>query len=251
MGANAKRLAVFIDAENISAHFASALFAELEKRGTISFCRAYGDFSEDRMKSWLAASKQHEISVFQQDQISNYKNSADIALVIGVMDIIHWKRAERYYIVSNDGDFTPLANRIKSAGFDVIGMGTASASNPFRTACNDFITLSPEPPSSASPNPELVKAQPKPVKPPTKKPVAQQVIPADVRQIIVNAIRSMTVENEEVLLSKVNATLKLRMTKFSPKNYGYTSISKLMNNMHEVVLTNGNKSVKLAKTPKE
>jgi len=250
MEALSKRIAVFIDAENISANYASALFAELAKRGKISFCRAYGDFSENRMKDWLAASKLHKISVFQQDQITNFKNAADMALVIGAMDIVHWGRAERFYIVSNDGDFTPLANRIKSAGFDVIGMGTASASNPFRFACNDFITLPAELPSStaSNPKPEPKMAKPEQVKKQNNAPTPKEPIPVNVREIIVDTIKSLPKDSEGVLLSKVNASLKQRIDGFAPKNYGYASISKLMNNMSEVVLTNGNKSVRLAKS---
>ncbi|NOR63678.1 MAG: NYN domain-containing protein [Rhodobacteraceae bacterium] len=139
--AELKRIAVFIDAENIPASYADALFTEIAKRGKIDFCRAFGDFSSVRMRAWGGKFEEHKIDAFQQDSVSNFKNAADIALVIGAMDLIHSTRYGRFYIVSNDGDFTPLANRIKSAGYDVIGFGAEGASLSFREACNDFVFL--------------------------------------------------------------------------------------------------------------
>ena len=238
MASTQKRIAVFIDAENVPTNYVDSIFSELKKRGEISFCRAYGDFSAERMGQWVAASKKFGISVFQQDQVSNYKNAADIAMVIGVMDILHWKRAERYYLVSNDGDFTPLANRIKSAGFDVIGIGTNNASSAFQESCNDFIFLSKEVKQKAVPTPHQSK-------PNMAKQVPKRAIPSDIQAIVINAIKNLSEAEEEVGLSKVNAQLKLRIDGFAPKNYGFSSISKMLASMGQIQLTNGNRSVKM------
>jgi len=228
--AEPKRIAVFIDAENIPANCADALFAEISKRGEISFCRAYGDFTAERMKAWEGKIKAHKVSAYQQDSVSNYKNAADISLVIGAMDVFHWKRAERFYIVSNDGDFTPLANRIKSAGLDVIGIGMAQASVQFQTACNDFVFLTPDKEKSV-------------------RKVLQSLPPPSERLIITEIVARLTTTEPDVLVSRVNAEIKEKLPGFSHTTYGHASISKLLNALNEVVLTQGNKRVRLSSRP--
>ena len=147
-----------IDAENISASYAESLFEEIAKRGANSFCRAFGDFSAERMQVWVSEIDRLGISKFQQDAVSNYKNASDIALVIGAMDLLHNERAERFYIVTNDGDFTPLARRLKNSGMDVIGFGTDKASKSFQNACNDYVVLEPKS-QPKKPNSSLRQAQ--------------------------------------------------------------------------------------------
>ena len=136
-----KRIAVFIDAENVSANYADTLFAEIEKRGRIDFCRAFGNFSTGLLSTWQEKIKERNFSIFQQDAVSNFKNAADIALVIGAMDLLHWKRADVFYVVSKDGDFTPLAKRIRKAGCSVIGVGPKGGSVAFQKACDEYLLL--------------------------------------------------------------------------------------------------------------
>lgn len=247
-----KRIAVFIDAENIPANYARALFAEIAKRGEISFCRAYGDFNAERMKAWVAKLKEFKISAFQQDSVTDYKNAADIALVIGAMDIIHSGNYERFYIVSNDGDFTPLAKRIKTAGYDVIGFGMAQASNPFQSACNDYIFLSPcpmPPPKPAQPQVNKTKVKPKAKMPSNQKTkvsgVARKPIPDGVRKTIIGAVETKCGGKENVTVSEVNAEIKRRMTGFSHKKYNFANISKLLASIPQLRLENGNRNVRL------
>jgi len=247
-----KRIAVFIDAENIPANCADALFSEMAKRGKISFCRAYGDFNADRMKAWESKIKAHKISSFQQDSVSNYKNAADISLVIGAMDIVHWKRAERFYIVSNDGDFTPLANRIKAEGFDVIGIGVTKASAQFQTACNDFVFLTPAKETKvAKPAPEAAPVKPvqtSPVKTPnTTKQMQPRKIPPLIRAEIIDAVKELTATGEPVLLAQVHSKVKELFPEFNFKDLNYTSLSKLFKNITELDVVNNNRQVRLVK----
>lgn len=57
------RLAVLIDAENLAASHAATLFADMEKHGFSAIRRAYGDFSEGRLKAWADCVPVHAIEV--------------------------------------------------------------------------------------------------------------------------------------------------------------------------------------------
>ena len=243
ISAKEKRIAVLIDAENIPATFAEPLFEEIAKRGKISFCRAFGDFNATRMQAWEKKFSDLGISSYQQDSVSNYKNSADIALVIGAMDLLHWKRAERFYLVTNDGDFTPLASRLKSSGFDVIGVGTAKASKAFQNACNDFVALEVKPKKTAPKSVSAGNKQRRRGVEPNKMTLAE------VEGAIVREIQNCNSKDGWVHTGELGNRFKAQHPEIMYKDYGFATISKLLSSINEVVLTNGNKLVSLVKTP--
>ncbi|KAJ1451583.1 NYN domain-containing protein [Pelagophyceae sp. CCMP2097] len=56
------------------------------------------------------------------------KNASDIALCIDAMDIINQKgsaEVDTFVLVTNDGDFAPLAQRLRRQGKQVIAVGSA------------------------------------------------------------------------------------------------------------------------------
>lgn len=55
------RLAVLIDAENISPRIAQRLFEEIATFGEASVRRIYGDFAEERLKGWAQVLADHAI----------------------------------------------------------------------------------------------------------------------------------------------------------------------------------------------
>lgn len=74
------------------------------------------------------------------------KNAADIQLVIDAIDLAYIRPSiENYIIVSGDGGFAALANKLHQIGRTVIGCGYASSSSRvFRAVCDNFIIL-PDP----------------------------------------------------------------------------------------------------------
>lgn len=222
ISAKEKRIAVLIDAENISANYAEALFEEIAKRGKISFCRAYGDFNAERLRIWEEKFAELGISSFQQDTVSNYKNAADIALVIGAMDLLHWKRAERFYIVTNDGDFTPLANKLKSVGLDVIGVGTSKVSRAFQIACNDFVVLTPKSENlkQRATNTDRRK-EGSTVAP-------KELALAEIEEIILREIQHCELSDGWAKMGELGKRLKAGTPKIIYKDFGYATLSKLL-----------------------
>ena len=117
------RLAVLIDAQNISQQVLDRLFSTIETLGTPSVKRAYGDFSEPRMKCWETELSKRAIQAIQQFNTTTGKNASDIALVIDAMDLLHTGRYDGFCIVSGDSDFTRLASRLRADGVFVYGFG--------------------------------------------------------------------------------------------------------------------------------
>ena len=60
--ARSPRLAVLIDADNVSAKIADGLFEEIAKIGEASVRRIYGDFSNPRSKAWAETLSKHAIT---------------------------------------------------------------------------------------------------------------------------------------------------------------------------------------------
>lgn len=142
-----KKIALLIDAENISRNYRKIIMQELAKYGTTTYRRIYGDFtsgklnwtSEDMLKYSLTPVQQY--SNISSKNKNSGKNSSDITLVIDAMDILYSGNVEGFCIVSSDSDFTKLASRLREAGMFVIGMGEEKTPLAFRKSCEKFILL--------------------------------------------------------------------------------------------------------------
>src|ERR1700726_647896 len=147
-----RRLAILIDADNTSPRIAAGLFEEVAKFGEASVRRIYGDFSNQRLKSWTEILQKYAIDPYQQFAYTTGKNASDIALVIDAMDLLHTGRLEGFCLVSSDSDFTRLASRLREQGADVYGFGKQDTPETFRQACRRFIyteNLVPKPAASS------------------------------------------------------------------------------------------------------
>ena len=126
-----RRLAILIDADNTSPRIAAGLFEEVAKFGEASVRRIYGDFSGQRLKSWVDILQKYAIDPYQQFAYTTGKNASDIALVIDAMDLLHSGRLDGFCLVSSDSDFTRLASRLREQGADVFGFGEQKTPESF------------------------------------------------------------------------------------------------------------------------
>ncbi len=136
-----KKIALFIDADNISAKFGKQIFDVLESRGEIFIRRIYGNWEKTPLHGWNDCILNFSLRAVQQTDFAAGKNATDMSLTIDAMDILHDGKAEIFALVSNDSDFTPLVIRLREGGMNIIGIGNAQASISFRSACNEFIDL--------------------------------------------------------------------------------------------------------------
>lgn len=136
-----RRIALLIDADNVSHTKIAAILAELSKYGTANIRRAYGDWGSVGLKGWKDKLHAFAIRPIQQFSYSAGKNATDIALVIDAMELLYTQKLDAFCIASSDADFTPLVMQLKANGHDVYGFGERKTPEPFVNACTTFLYL--------------------------------------------------------------------------------------------------------------
>jgi uncharacterized LabA/DUF88 family protein len=211
-----RRFAVLIDADNTSPRIAAGLFEEVAKFGEASVRRIYGDFSNQRLKSWTEILPKYAIDPYQQFAYTSGKNASDIALVIDAMDLLHSGRFDGFCLVSSDSDFTRLASRLREQGADVYGFGEQKTPESFRQACRRFIYTENLLPEAGVVTPEE-GLRSKALHPPSA------AIP-----ILNKAIAQMETEDGWVGLGPVGQRLATIASDFDPRTYGFRKLSDLV-----------------------
>jgi hypothetical protein len=210
------RFAVLIDADNTSPQIAGGLFEEVAKFGEASVRRIYGDFSNQRLKSWTEILQKYAIDPYQQFAYTTGKNASDIALVIDAMDLLHSGRFDGFCLVSSDSDFTRLASRLREQGADVYGFGAQKTPESFRQACRRFIyteNLLPQAPTSDSGTaPKSKSLQP----------------PSAAIPILEKAISQIESEDGWVMLGPVGQHISNLFSDFDVRSYGHGKLSDLV-----------------------
>ena len=127
------RVAVFVDGDNISASYADEILAIAQESGRADLLRVYADAV--RKPQW------RKVPGFQSVDAGGAKNGADLLLCIDVMDTAHVGGFDTYVVVSDDGDFTHLALRLRERGLRVIGVGTQDANKCLGACYTEFKPL--------------------------------------------------------------------------------------------------------------
>lgn len=235
-------LAVLIDADNIDAKWAAAIFREVATLGEASVRRVYGDFSKPELGRWNKVLANHALIAHQQPAHTKGKNSSDIALVIDAMDLLHSGRLDGFVLVSSDSDFTRLASRIREQGLDVFGIGEIKAPESLRKACKRFIyienLLKEDDEASATPGKASTsKQQPSSSKAGASEPGGDakagirkankiQEPPSKVVPLILEAMRKH--DEEWVTLSAIGSHIHAAEPEFDSRTYGCPNMSDLV-----------------------
>ena len=241
----AKKIALFIDADNISAKFGKQIIDTLESRGEIFIRRIYGNWEKISLHGWNECILNFSLRAVQQPDFAAGKNATDMSLTIDAMDVLYGGHAEIFALVSNDSDFTPLVIRLREGGMNVIGMGNEKASLSFRNACNEFIdldkTIEPPkvvtPPKPPPPTPKIEPLTPPPAKVSKKdqRQVQSQRDKAEhnkrlqqMHSILQETAKAYSDADGFVYLNRAIAAFAKKNYGFEPKNVGYTSWQKFI-----------------------
>ncbi|RHA15998.1 NYN domain-containing protein [Megasphaera sp. AM44-1BH] len=135
------KLAVLIDAENISTKYIDVILSEANNLGDVIYKRIYGNWTTPQMASWRTTILNNAIQPIQQYSNTTGKNSTDSALIIDTMDLLYQSNLDGFCIVSSDSDFTRLASRLRESQKYVLGMGESKTPRSFISACNKFLYL--------------------------------------------------------------------------------------------------------------
>jgi len=135
------RLAVLIDGENVSGHFADALFVRIAEHGKARLRRVYGDFTNSSaVNTWMGPVAKHAIVPRQVFNVA--KNAADITLTMDAAELLISNQFDGFCIVSSDAHFVHLANRIREKGLAVFGFGHDNTADVFQQSCTEFVPTS-------------------------------------------------------------------------------------------------------------
>lgn len=137
----ATRIAVLFDAENINCDTARRVMTRLSQRGSVPIRRAVGDFSLAALHAWIDCARELAIDLTMQPGLGKGKNGADMRLAIEAMDIAHGGLVNTLALVTHDGDFSPLAQRLRGGGLTVLGYSLTQPHEAFRNACSEFEQL--------------------------------------------------------------------------------------------------------------
>ncbi|MDD2213715.1 MAG: NYN domain-containing protein [Oscillospiraceae bacterium] len=236
------RLAVLIDADNISYHYIKGLMQEVALLGTPTIKRIYGDWTRPNLSGWKPLLLDYAITPVQQFGYTYGKNATDSALIIDAMDILYAERVDGFCLVSSDSDFTRLATRLREAGKVVYGIGEQKTPNAFIAACDKFIYIEilndgedneeASLDESADPaNPQEGSGwQPGLHNIPLSRPAVRTIhkVDDDVKNLIYNCIMDLADEQGWAFLGDVgNLILRVRPS-FDPRNYGYSKLTPLI-----------------------
>jgi NYN domain len=108
------QVALFIDAENVSASCAEELFAFCEGMGRLTIARCYG--KAEKLSDWEAASAGHCVVPVATAAWTPKSNASDFALVIDAVRLSLAHGFEHAVIASSDADFTQLAIFLRERG---------------------------------------------------------------------------------------------------------------------------------------
>ena len=236
-----RRIALLIDADNVSHAKIATMLAELSKYGVANIRRAYGDWASSGLKGWTARLHEHAIRPVQQFSYSKGKNATDIALVIDAMELLYTQKLDAFCIASSDADFTPLVMALRANGHEVYGFGERKTPDPFVAACTTFLYLDSlggeaAPAASAAPAPAAAAASsPAPARPApraepaaaapaaAKPPVAQD---AKLVAVLRGAVEAAAGDDGWAVLSAAGSAAK-RQAPIDPRNYGARNFPKL------------------------
>ena len=203
-------IALLIDADNVSAKYVKLIFEELNKLGTVSIRRIYGNWSKGT--DWTSEIMlEYSIQPIQQFDYTRDKNATDISMVIDAMDLLYTKEVDIFCIVTSDSDFTRLAMRLRESQRYVIGMGESKTPSAMTKSCDKFLHL------------DLIYSE----EAKTDDSGENTITPlSEIQDAILHLISEK--DTEPLTLGEAGNYISKQFTDFDVRNYGYTKLNVLV-----------------------
>lgn len=230
MDTQERRLAVLIDAENISIKYVKVILDEISNYGIATYKRAYGDWTAPVLKGWKEEVLKNSITPMQQYSYTQGKNSTDSAMIIDAMDILYSGKVDGFCICSSDSDFTRLASRLREAGMLVIGMGEKKTVEAFKTSCTTFKYL------------EVLAADDE-----SQSDISRE----DVEDTIIKILIDNEANDRETTVGELGNKLSNRHADFDVRNYGYSKLSKFLESIKGLSLEQHGNSITVTRKESE
>ena len=228
------KIAVLIDAQNTQPKKIAEVFQEISLYGHIVTKRAYSDW-KNTSKEWEDVIKNNAITPIQQFSNAKKKNSSDIALVIDAMDLLYSRKYDTFVIVSSDSDFTKLVTRIHDDEIKVIGVGEKKTPQSLVKACDNFIyleNLDSEEEQEKEQETKTVKSDD------TQNEESSVVLNKNniIKQLKIISNKDKYSDDEGwINIGTAGSILKRNDPGFDCRNYGYSTLLKLLKTFDDVI----------------
>lgn len=247
-----RKLALLIDADNISPNYVNIMLSEAKNYGTVSVRRIYGDWTSSGKNTWKSVMLDNSLTPIQQYSYTYGKNASDSAMIIDAMDILYGDHVDGFILASSDSDFTRLAMRLREAGKFVIGMGESKTPAPFVKSCDEFKVLDILFKNSLSEEEEKKLAKTagsgKAVPEPAPEPITGLSV---IKKSMLEIIEKHSDENGQILLSELGRLLTRLYSDFDARNYGkYRKFSDFVKALPELEVSTQNTVVYVKKASK-
>ena len=224
--------------------------------GTVAFTRAYADWSVPANAAYRKQLVDRAVDLTQLFSTSGTKNGADIRLSIdAVDDLFRHADLTHVVVVAGHSDYISLAQRCKSLGRFVVGIGvTGSTSSALVAACDEFSDYDdlPDVVRTPAPRKQAAKKSAATKKASAKKADQTESGPqADATALLVRALRIGLEKSEDEWLYSggVKSQMQRMNSRFKEKSLGYASFRDFVESRDMVVDTqlagNGQLQVRL------
>ncbi len=202
--------AVLVDGENASHNDYQLILNEVEKHGLVAIKWVYADWTSPQQSGWKDVL--HDTASSPKQQFHYGKDAADHALVMDAIELINNNtRINAVCIVSSDGGFYSVAQRIREHGLHVMAIGQEKTPERFRKACHNFVYTTNLIASGLS---------------------SEQH--EDVDALLIAAYKKCAQTNEPVNLGDLGSMLKTLDSSFDPRTYNCLRLKELIKEKDDI-----------------
>lgn len=216
---NLGNIAMLIDGDNAQYKMLKEMIEEVSRYGTVTYRRAYGDWTQANLAGWREVMLANAIQPIQQWRYTTGKNATDSALIIDAMDILNSGKVQGFCIVSSDSDYTRLCTRIRESGLFVMGIGEVKTPEAFIKACDVFVFV-----TNLIPTTEKTQPKPTTTESATKK-------NAQLIKLLRRAFDIASSDDGWVHLGALGQALQRIDPSFDSRTYGHKTLSLLVKSL--------------------
>ena len=256
MEENNSKVALFIDAENISYKAADFIVSSAKSYGDLIVKKIYADWSKPSVKDWKDAIGEFSLMTEHQFTFTKGKNASDISLMIDAICYLFEKNIDVYCLATGDSDFTRLVQVLRARDKKVIGFGRSNAMPSLINSFNEYLYI--DQPNNPTQNPAEQAAtkdvkQPKAGKSTAKKSpknasgktqskandkaaklnalLASMSLSKEKYNALCDIVEKLISDGQRALLAQISNDMKNQYADFLPKNYGCKGMRELINQL--------------------
>lgn len=234
----ANRIAIFIDAENVSGWIknngVTLLIEELKQLGQIIIRRAYGVWSRPQLAMHQSSINQNGFELIHCYHPITGKNTADIQMTVDVIECA-WQlpNINCFVLVTGDSDFSPVFRRLREMDKEVIGVGRHSTlSECVKTSCSRFIYTDEYSPELVTSSVDKVSQQNVSKNTTIAQTSKSSLTLAEAQSLIIQQLKASP---DAVNISQLKNTLKQKAADFKESDYEFktfTDFLKAIDSIH-------------------